>query len=126
MGKPTPEQRAESKRRARDRRVLIAGLWIAVEVPCEKHGQKWVNEFYGCQCAPCRTAAVYNDPDCRAELRRRWLARRRWVDGAWVATHLPDWQHGTPSASDYYGCGCPVCTDAARERRHRRTRRSAT
>jgi hypothetical protein len=59
-----------------------------------------------------------NDPARRAQRRREHLARRVRVGGVLVAAHLPAHQHGTPSASDYYGCRCTVCA-AADLHRHR-------
>jgi len=120
MGRATPAQRETSRRRAHARCELIDGKWIATERPPGDHGKRWVANYFGCQCDPCRAVTVRNNPDRRAELRRMHLARRQLIDGCLVATHLADYQHGSPSASDYYGCRCPTRTEAAQARRRRR------
>lgn len=117
MGWPTREQQRESQRRAHARRELVDGRLIATERPASDHGKPWVATYFGCQCDPCRASVVHNVAENRAGLRRAHLARRILIGSKWVAAHIRDEQHGTPSASDYYGCQCPTCVDAARERR---------
>lgn len=119
MGRSTRKQQEESRRRARARCELIDGLWIATGRPPEEHGTPTVASYDGCQCVPCRASVVRNVPERRAARRREHLARRVLVEGRWVAAHLPDRKHGTPTASDYYGCQCTVCVAAARRRRGR-------
>jgi hypothetical protein len=121
-------QQEAARQRARARCVFIAGRWIAAHIPVDRHGTVTTANYHGCQCDPCMACMVKNNPSRRAELRRQWLARRELVNGDLVATHLPARKHGTPSASDYYGCRCPVCTEAqtlrSQTRKPRRRKRA--
>jgi hypothetical protein len=96
-------------------------VFIAAHVPDEHHGKPYVSDYYGCNCIRCRAGVVHNDADRRAELRREHLARRVLIDGVLVAVELRADRHGTPSASDYYGCQCVPCVRSARLRRRKRT-----
>jgi hypothetical protein len=131
MATPTPEQRRNARRRARNRRVPVClpgdrPRWIAVHLRPEQHGTATAREFHQCECVPCMDAIPpHNDPERRAANRRAAIARRELVGGRLVAVDLSTNKHGTANASDYHKCACHICTEAARARRARRNRREA-
>jgi hypothetical protein len=88
------------KANVKARRVLIAGVLVALEIPVERHGLETTYRNYGCRCSPCRDAieAIKN--------------RRVLVDGMLIAP-VPTDQHGRETTYKNHFCRCAQCKEAA-------------